>query len=265
MNNCVVSFETNQGNRHNYHPMRSRNFQIIAALLILLSLFSCAQQTNVPQQDFSASILNAIRTMPTGGGYDGSDKTKNLLAKASNRSGNKFDISPQLAKPSFCSGATYLALLKALNSGPAALLPKIDQKDGHGVFGRWNANGPGAAKLVNDLNAGRNFTDWDAARPGDILKIWWTNEIGKFERGHLVYYLNHNETKLTFWSSNQPNGYGKKTIDRSKCHRVLFTRITNPQRFQNASKLPQVDPWLADMLTKRFTWAEVVQKCNVEQ
>lgn len=239
---------------------------IAIALLIHLPLSSCAQQANEQQTpNFSTSLLQSIQSMPVHGGYDGSDATKNLLAKASSHRNGSFHITPEIAKPSFCSGATYLVLLKALRTGSDDLLPKIDQQDGHGIFGRWNANGPGAAKLIADLNAGKNFTDWNSAQPGDIMKIWWTDEIGKYERGHLVIYLGHTEDKLTFWSSNQPNGYGKKTIPRKKCKRVLFTRITQPQKLRSAGSLPPVDPWLANMLSKQFTWNEVVKNCKVIQ
>ena len=51
--------------------------------------------------------------MPTGGGYDGSDLTKNLLHGACNLTDGKIRVNANQAKPSFCSGATYLVLLKA--------------------------------------------------------------------------------------------------------------------------------------------------------
>ncbi len=203
--------------------------------------------------------------MPSGGGYDGSDRTKNLLRGACERTDGKIRVNAHQAKPSFCSGATYLVLLKALEDGPVALLPEIDQQDGHGVFGRWNSNGPGAAKLVADLGAGKNFTSWDEARPGDFLKIWWTDRIGRHERGHLVVYLGHDAKNVRFWSSNQPGGYGTKSLPRSDCKRVLFTRISHPERFAAAKDLPPVDPWLARMLREDFLWNQVVAKCRVSE
>lgn len=234
-----------------------------AALLFLIAALvsGCASSTTAQPADFNVRILAAIRSMPAGGGYDGSDATKNLLAKASTQAGGNFRIDAARARPSFCSGATYLVLLKALGTGPEALLPTIDQPDGHGIFGRWNANGPGAAKLVADLGAGENFTSWEAARPGDFLKIWWTEEIGGSERGHHVVYLGHDEKSVRFWSSNRPGGYGTKTVPRKDCRRVLFTRVTRPEKF--ATRLPATDPWLARMLRDDFNWAEVVEKCRV--
>ncbi len=213
--------------------------------------------------NFNSKVLAAVRSMPSGGKYDGSDATKNLLHDACVLTDGRIQVHANKATPSFCSGATYLVLLKALDQGTQALLPEIDQQDGHGIFGRWNSNGPGAAKLVTDLDAGKNFTSWENAQPGDFLKIWWTAEIGGRERGHLVVYLSHNSKSVRFWSSNQPGGYGIKSVPRSDCHRVLFTRITKPENFANAKKLSAVDPWLKRMLRDDFAWSEVVEKCRV--
>jgi hypothetical protein len=236
----------------------------ILALGVLAS--GCASVVpGKPAKDFNSQILAAVRTMPGGGGYDGSDPTKNLLHAACSMADGEIRVNPNRAKPSFCSGATYLVLLKALGTGPQALLPEIDQKDGHGIFGRWNSNGPGAAKLVADLGVGKNFTPWDEAQPGDFLKIWWTDRIGGSERGHLVVYLGHNAGTVRFWSSNQPGGYGTRSVARSDCKRVLFTRITRPGKFAAAQNLPATDPWLARMLHDDFTWAEVAAKCRVSK
>lgn len=235
-------------------------------LLLLLAVLITSCATTIAQPSaFNSKILAAIRTMPTGGSYDGGDATKNLLHRACGISNGKFHVNANRAKPSFCSGATYLVLLQALDTGSETLLPKIDQQDGHGIFGRWNSNGPGSAKLVNDLNAGINFTSWEEAKPGDFLKIWWTDQIGARERGHLVIYLGHDAESVRFWSSNQPGGYGMKSVPRGKIHRILFTRITRPENFANAKNLPPVDPWLASMLHKEFTWDQVATKCDVRQ
>jgi hypothetical protein len=238
----------------------------ILALLPAILTLGCA--TIIPtgtDPGFNSRVLAAVRTMPSGGGYDGTDPTKNLLHGACGLIDGEIRVNATRATPSFCSGATYLVLLKALDTGSEALLPKIDQHDGHGTFGRWNSNGPGVAKLVADLGAGKNFTSWHEAQPGDFLKIWWTDRIGGSERGHLVVYLGHNAGTVRFWSSNQPGGYGTSCVPRSDCQRVLFTRVTRPERFAAAKNLPAVDPWLARMLHEDFTWGEVLEKCRVSQ
>lgn len=234
-------------------------------LILCVLATGCASLPKETVPGFNSRVLAAVHTMPTGGGYDGSDATKNLLRSSFDLTDGELHVNVNRAKPSFCSGATYLVLLKALNSGTEALLPELDQKDGHSVFGRWNANGPGVAKLVADLGAGKNFTSWDKAQPGDFLKIWWTDKIGGSERGHLVIYLSHDAKTVRFWSSNQPGGYGTKSVSRSDCHRALFTRITRPEKFAAAKNLPAVDPWLANMLQEDFTWKAVVAKCRVKE
>ena len=233
--------------------------------LLVAGVVGCAPAGPGEEVDFNGRVLAAVGSMPAGGGYDGSDATKNLLPQACRREQGRLSVDPRIARPSFCSGATYLVLLKALEEGPADLLPVRDHKDGHGVFGRWNANGPGAAKLVADLRAGVNFTSWERARPGDFLKIWWNDEIGGRERGHLVVYLGHDGDAVRFWSSNQPGGYGVRSVPRADCRRVLFTRIQRPQAFAAAGRLPERDAWLEKMLRDDFTWDEVVGKCRVAE
>ena len=237
----------------------------LGCVLAVLLWTGCANLATGSGGDFNAKVLAAVKSMPAGGGYDGSDATKNLLPKACSVNGGALQVDAGTARPSFCSGATYLVLLKALESGSPVLLPVQDHRDGHGVFGRWNANGPGAAKLVADLRAGENFTAWDRARPGDFLKIWWTDKIGGRERGHHVVYLGHDSETVRFWSSNLPGGYGVKTVPRGDCERVLFTRITRPERFSGVNQLKEVDPWLVRMLREDFTWEEVVAECAVRQ
>lgn len=237
---------------------------------ILFLACSAPSQTGATGSDFNALTLAAIQEMPKGGGYSGSDATKNKLTLACSVTDDGLTFTPAAARPSFCSGATYLVFLKALQKSQRlspslaqSLVVSQDQKDGHGIFGRWNANGPGCAKLVADLACGVNFTAWEKARPGDFLKIWWTDQIGGKERGHHVVYLGHDEQSLRFWSSNQPDGFGEKTVPRSDCQRVLFTRITAPQSANKATQLPPHDPWLERMLKDDFTWEEVVARCRV--
>ncbi|MGE9271227.1 MAG: hypothetical protein ACQKBU_10525, partial [Verrucomicrobiales bacterium] len=152
---------------------RGMRFRCLLVTLAFVTVGGCVNHSVGSSFDFNAELLAAVKTMPTGGGYDGSDRTKNLLHTACEWQGDKIEVRAEQAKPSFCSGATYLLLLEALNGGKPSWIPEIDHQDGHGMFGRWNANGPGAAKLVADIGAGKNFTSWDEARPGDFLKIWW--------------------------------------------------------------------------------------------
>lgn len=214
--------------------------------------------------------------MPDGGGYEASQEAVDRLADGVKFRDGRIDQNLKAVGPSFCSGATYLVLLRVIeqlrSQGALTLsrqtlvrLADLDVKDGVEIFGRWNANGPGAAKLFADLGCGVNFTSWAHAQPGDFLKIWWTEAIGGRERGHLVVYLGHSPTEVTFWSSNQPHGYGRKSVSRKKIKHALFTRLTDHRRLAKVRKLPPTDPFLADMLGKDFTWARVTNACRVRK
>ena len=75
----------------------------------------------------------------------------------------------------------------------------------------WAAGFPKPANMIKDaafaeLHLGRNFSDYSEARPGDFMKIFWTEEIGQREHGHSVVYLGTYSTGgqdlVRFWSSN---------------------------------------------------------------
>ncbi len=136
--------------------------------------------------------------------------------------------------------------------------------DGFGAWGRWNANGPGAAGLIHELGAGKNFTDPSAARPGDFLKIFWTDAVGKSERGHLVVFLGFEDREgvahIRFWSSNKPAGYGEKSIPLSRVARMLFSRITAPETFSRVRSLPPSNAYLAGLLGRVSSFSEACRK-----
>ena len=134
--------------------------------------------------------------MPAGGGYATNIKAHAALAD-SVQVHDSVRIQPELAMPAYCSGATYLVFLKTLQALQengtislshetwAALVPRLrpDGKDtlpdGESVWGRWNANGPGTARLFHQLGLGRSFTEFSAARSGDFMKVFWTDAVGK--------------------------------------------------------------------------------------
>jgi len=186
-------------------------FLLIAALSI--SLPSCAQiATPQSSRGINAQILAAVKSMPSGQGYAAKQKDVDRLAANVSLKGRSFKQDLQKIGPTFCSGATYLVFLRSIEQlGLNQTLPEksltrlanLGVQDGEEVFGRWNANGPGTAKLFADLNCGVNFTSYDHARPGDFLKMWWTAAIGGKERGHLVVYLSQTPSTLTYWSANQ--------------------------------------------------------------
>ena len=193
-----------------------------------------------PGANFQAILIRNIDQFVDGGGYYTSKKYNPLFVRTawdgmeqalSLQDGRPvWDVS--VLRPSFCSAACYMALLKALSdwdtgnaiSGAAwkNLKPYTVegtawpiQSDGEGCWGRANANGPGFAALIAYLGAGHNYyiaapgecastsaywAQWDNAQKGDFLKIFWNRYIGAdeshSESGHMVIFLSRTRSTL---------------------------------------------------------------------
>ena len=214
--------------------------------------------------------------MPRGRGYDASQKAVDRLAANVTFAGGRIHEDFDRIGQTFCSGATYIVFLKTLellqthaglglSPQDLAYFATLHAKDGEHVFGRWNANGPGTAKLFTELQCGSNFTSYEKALPGDFMKIWWTDEIGGKERGHSVVYLGASGDQIHYWSSNIPHGYGNVSVSKSKIKRVLFSRLDHIANLKTVRKLPSKNIFLADMLVKSFSWDQVANECRVTE
>jgi hypothetical protein len=229
--------------------------------------------------DLNEIIKQKVASMPVGGSYRANIIAMTALRQSVQLTDSQLAIDPNVAKPSFCSGATYLVFLSVLNQlardgqiqldplTVRALLIQEHQPDGNGVWGRWNANGPGTARLFYETGMGYNFTSLADARPGDFLKIFWHDEIGARETGHSVVYLGTVNTAqgeaVRYWSSNLANGYGEAIVPRQRIRRMLFSRLTHPERVQQANAIPPRDPYLAAMLKRDSTPEEMYQMVGV--
>lgn len=224
-------------------------------------------------------VLNQIATMPALGGYAVSHDASVRLANAVRLdAGGRFLVEPTGARPSYCSGATYLVFLKTIATLRAAgQVPNLDQRaleallirgqrDGEGVWGRWNANGPGTARLFSALGLGRNFTRIEDAQPGDFMKVFWTPAVGKKEHGHSVIFQGlegpEGARQVRFWSSNQGKGYGEKTVPLSKVNHAIFSRLEHPDKLADVGRLPVTDDYLASLLTKESSVTEARENCR---
>ncbi|MEM7013985.1 MAG: hypothetical protein AAF585_21200, partial [Verrucomicrobiota bacterium] len=241
--------------------------KIVAAILIaVVPGFVCGE-------DHNDLILKTIQAMPSGGVYakyrkelpeanrfDDLYQTVADLDKAIQPGlGGKLRVDPDKAKShSFCSSATYLLFAEVIeqlqSKGKAPKNAKLSRElaavgdktevihgklDGVGIFGHWNADGPGTAVLFERLNLGPNFSDYANAKPGDFMKIWWNENIGKGERGHLVVYLGETNggDAVRVWSSQTQNddgsaGYGEMAVEKSRIKRVVFSRLENPANLE---------------------------------
>jgi hypothetical protein len=226
--------------------------------------------------DLNSVILEQVKQMPQGGRYSVSRFAKIRLQSSAHFESGKFFVVP--AGPSFCSGATYLVFIRTIEALRArgelnleyATLEKLiirDQRDGEGVWGRWNANGPGTARLFHELRLGRNFDNFDQARPGDFMKIFWSRQVGKNEHGHSTVFLGTESRPdgqyVRFWSSNVPSGYGEKSVPRTKIAYAIFSRLEAPANLARINNAPVVDTYLASLLRARSSISEAGSKCGL--
>jgi hypothetical protein len=246
---------------------------------LLIFFFAIAISWGARAEDCNAEVLRAVSEMPLGGQYGTTRVATVALVRAAHFESGMFFVLPAPDSPSFCSGATYLVFLKAIEQLRRDGRLKLDpdtlealviaegQRDGEGVWGRWNANGPGTARLFYELRLGTNFTDFASARPGDFMKIFWTSEVGSAEHGHSVVYLGTEMEQgveyVRFWSSNIPAGYGEKSVPRSKIAQAIFSRLETPQNLTRIKTAPKVDPYLAGLVTRRSSFAEALEKCGM--
>lgn len=223
-------------------------------------------------------ILAQIGEMPTGGKYSASHFATIRLQAAAHFESGKFFILPSAASPSYCSGATYLVFMKTIEALRADESLRLDyatldqlmirnQRDGQGIWGRWNANGPGTARLFYELGLGRNFDDFAKARPGDFMKIFWSPEVGRLEHGHSVIFLGMKKQLgldyVRFWSSNIPFGYGEKAVPRSKIVHAIFSRLETPENLERINSIPESDAYLAGLISHRSSYSEAKEKCGM--
>ncbi|HUE41580.1 MAG TPA: hypothetical protein VMO75_06610 [Chthoniobacterales bacterium] len=223
-------------------------------------------------------ILEQMEKMPSGGKYSVSHFAKIKLQSAAHFESGKFFVIPTKPYVSFCSGATYLVFIKTIEElrdhGQLQLdfatlnqLIIRDQHDGEGVWGRWNANGPGTARLFYELGLGHNFADFSQAQPGDFMKIFWNNNVGKLESGHSVIFLGTSQHPdgeyVRFWSSNIGMGYGEKEVPRAKIANAIFSRLETPANLVRIHNAPATDSYLASLLRKKSNFTEARQKCGI--
>src|SRR6266478_426871 len=220
---------------------------------LIIALCAVAIAQGAPAADLNGLILEQMRKMPSGGKYSVSHFAKIKLQSAAHFESGKFFVIPTAPYPSFCSGATYIVFIKTietlrdsgqLNLDVATLNQLVirDQHDGEGIWGRWNANGPGTARLFHELGLGRNFVSFEEAQPGDFIKIFWSRQVGRKEHGHSAIYLGK-ETRLgveyvRFWSSNVGAGYSEKEVPRSKIPYAIFSRLQTPANLVRINSVP---------------------------
>ena len=130
---------------------------------------------------------------------------------------------------------------------------------------------------------------WNRAVPGDLMKIFWNrnesrgsdsgaiigcddDKTADQEAGHSVIFLGCEGDTVTYWSSNGPGthpeqmGYSMGRCHKTDIQRVVFTRITRPERFDNARKMAPTDvnAYLRDLNGVRHsTTAEMLKQLGL--
>ena len=242
--------------------------------LVLLALGT----TSALGDNLNSVVLEQVKKIPTGGKYSVSHFAKIKLQSSAHFESGKFLVIPTAPYPSFCSGATYLVFIRTIEAlrdrnqlqlDFATLNQLIirDQHDGEGIWGRWNANGPGTARLFHELGLGRNFDNFAEAQPGDFMKIFWSKQVGRSEHGHSVIFLGTENRAgveyVRFWSSNMPGGYGEKEVPRAKIAYAIFSRLQTPANLSRIHDVPATDAYLASLLKKQSSFEEATKKCGI--
>jgi hypothetical protein len=249
---------------------------------------------------YNTEVLDTVREMPQGGGYSTRRDAFDELRRRIQLFDGTIRVDHQSRGTSFCSSATYFVILKTLeklhhrgvariqSTAAPLLLPTEANgeflQDGFGVFGRWNANGPGTAGLFHDLKMGDNFSDdgFYEAKPGDFLKIFWRwgRGVGKFERGHSVVFTKvlpegatgSNVAEVCFWSSHgyedgRESGFGEKCVPRADVQEMIFSRLTHPERINRVlhRSYQHENKYLSSLLDVESTIEEARRKTGTRQ
>ena len=314
---------------------------ITIIVMITATSAAIANDGNKVNEQWQQCVMAAIDSFPLNGGYYTGSRPNDTFKKTAWKglhqaykmtlADQRPEFHQELAQPSFCSSATYSALIKALllwdtdhkisREAWLAMKPYVGivdnmnpkgyyQSDGEGFWGRMNGNGPAVAVTINELKAGYSFTAyrgaktaacketpderylsddewrnlpiWQQATPGDFMKIFWNRDddsgaiIGDNgvktdlqEHGHSVIFMGiDSDGYVTYWSSNGPGenpaemGYCIGRCDKTKIQRVVFTRITNPEKFDNVKKMPpkHTNHYIYDLNGKKHSTTKELKK-----
>ncbi len=234
---------------------------------------------NAQARDYNDYVLEAVGELPSGGRYSKLDDATIALGKSIFNERGFVKQSPLVASPVYCSGASYQAFIHVISrlqqEGKLRLREEIvngllvnRQPDGTDTWGRWNSNGPGTSRLFFELGLGLNTMNWKDAKPGDFMKIFFNEHIGKLERGHSVVYLGSRVVNgvemFRYWSSDAPAGRGTHEIAKSRAIRVIFSRLQYPENLNNIPSMPKSDPYLASLLTTPSSLDEMMRKIGLK-
>lgn len=132
---------------------------------------------------------------------------------------------------------------------------------------------------------------WQLAKPGDVMKIFWNRNDSRGkdcgaiigcnddrtadqEAGHSVIFMGCEGDTVTYWSSNGPGknpealGYSIGRCHKTAIQRVVFSRITRPEKFNNATRITpkSVNQYLYDLNgRKHSTTVELKKQLKIKK
>lgn len=151
-------------------------------------------------------------------------------------------FSPQRTT-SFCSGATYAALILGLQkqypqdpgvSDEAVESLRQTEADGSrrhdqiGFWGVWNGSGAGLYWALTDLTGAGEPVEAKNLRPGDFVQIYWSAT-----RGHSAVFLGWHQSRdgakfMRIWSSQKgTKGMGDWNVPVKRISRLVGARLTD--------------------------------------
>lgn len=150
-------------------------------------------------------------------------------------------FSPQ-RPTSFCSGATYAALMLGLQKQypeDPGLTPDAHESlrqteadgsrrhDQIGFWGVWNGSGAGLYWALTDLTGAGVSVPASQLRPGDFVQIYWSST-----RGHSAVFLGWHQSRdgsrfMRIWSSQEgTSGMGDWNVPITRISRLVGARLT---------------------------------------
>lgn len=151
---------------------------------------------------------------------------------------------------SFCSGATYAALMLGLQkqyptdpgiSDEAVESLRQTEADGSrrhdqiGFWGVWNGSGAGLYWALTDLTGAGVSVPASSLRPGDFVHIYWSAS-----RGHSAVFLGWWQSRdgsrfMRIWSSQTgTSGMGDWNVPLKRIHRLVGVRLSSSIRALSA-------------------------------
>ena len=239
---------------------------IIAISVILsASTVAIAGDDNKVNEQWQQCVLTAVDSFPHNGGYYTGARPNETFKKTAWKglhqaykmtlADQRPELDLQQAQPSFCSSATYCALVKALllwdkdhkisREAWLAMKPFVGivdnmnpngyyQSDGEGFWGRMNGNGPAVAVTIHELKAGFNFTAFRGAKTEACKEEANERYLTDDEwRNHPIWQqAKPGDFMKIFWNRDDDSGAiigdnGMKVDLQEHGHSVIFMGIDN--------------------------------------